>query len=294
MISRTTSQSLVRSAQHNLQASMSALAKLQEQASSRKAITRPSDDPTATAQALRVRAEQRATSQYSRNIADGTGWLTTVDSTLSATTGILNRVRDLTVRGANEGAMSPTALEAIAVELDNMRAELLKQANTTYLGRSVFAGNSDASVAFNPDYSYTGAAGSTVERRIDGNNTVRVDGDGAAVFGVGAGSVFALVDAIAADLRSGVNVGPRLQEIDDRLTAMLGEQAAVGTRHAQMQSAEESNMEQSVALEAQRSGVEDVDLAGIILDLKLQEVAYQSALAVTARALQPSLMDFLR
>ncbi|WP_193509289.1 flagellar hook-associated protein FlgL [Cryobacterium sp. BB736] len=294
MISRTTSQSMVRTAQHNLQASMSALAKLQDQASSRKAITRPSDDPTATAQALQVRAEQRATSQYSRNIADGTGWLTTVDSALSATTGILNRVRDLTVRGANEGAMSPTALEAIAVELDSMRAELLKQANTTYLGRSVFAGNSDASVAFNPDYSYTGAAGSTVERRIDANNTVRVDGDGAAVFGVGAGSVFALVDAIAADLRSGVNVGPRLQEIDDRLTAMLGEQAAAGTRHAQMQSAEESNMEQSVALEAQRSGVEDVDLAGIILDLKLQEVAYQSALAVTARALQPSLMDFLR
>ena len=31
-----------------------------------------------------------------------------------------------------------------------------------------------------------------------------------------------------------------------------------------------------------------------MLELKLQEVTYQSALAVTARVLQPTLMDFLR
>ena len=30
------------------------------------------------------------------------------------------------------------------------------------------------------------------------------------------------------------------------------------------------------------------------MDLKLQEVAYQAALATTARVMQPSLVDFLR
>jgi flagellar hook-associated protein 3 FlgL len=52
--------------------------------------------------------------------------------------------------------------------------------------------------------------------------------------------------------------------------------------------------EQKGSLEAQRAGAEDVDLAQVILDLKTQEVTYQSALAVTARVLQPTLMDFLR
>ena len=39
--------------------------------------------------------------------------------------------------------------------------------------------------------------------------------------------------------------------------------------------------------------MEDVDLSKVILELKTQEVAYQTALAVTARALQPTLMSFL-
>jgi flagellar hook-associated protein 3 FlgL len=48
------------------------------------------------------------------------------------------------------------------------------------------------------------------------------------------------------------------------------------------------------ALEAQRAGIEDVDIGQIVIQLKQQEVTYQSTLAVTARTLQPTLMDFLR
>lgn len=36
------------------------------------------------------------------------------------------------------------------------------------------------------------------------------------------------------------------------------------------------------------------DLPAAAVDLQLQEVAYQAALGATARALQPTLMDFLR
>ena len=39
---------------------------------------------------------------------------------------------------------------------------------------------------------------------------------------------------------------------------------------------------------------ENVDLAKAMVDLQLQEVAYQASLATTARVLQPSLIDFLR
>lgn len=295
MITRVTHSTLTQSAQRNLQTNMVRLAGLQDQASSPKAITRPSDDPAGTADALRVRGQQRATEQYERNIDNGMGWLTTVDAALSETTDILNRVRDLTVQGANDGVLSQIAREAIAVELDSLSEQLLSQSNTTYLGRTVFAGNSDRGVAFDrTDFSFTGADGSTVERRSGPDSTVRVDADGAAIFGTGSSSVFALVKDIAADLRSGVNVGARLSSIDDRMTTIIGQHAEVGTRHAQVQRAEEALMERSGSLEAQRSGIEDVDLGSVILDLKLQEVAYQSALAVTARVLQPTLMDFLR
>ncbi len=78
------------------------------------------------------------------------------------------------------------------------------------------------------------------------------------------------------------------------MKTVLTAQADVGVRQAQIQKAGDTLVKQSGALEAQRSSIEDVDLGQAILDLKLQEVTYQSALAVTAKVLQPTLMDFLR
>ncbi|MFD1213647.1 flagellar hook-associated protein FlgL [Arthrobacter sp. GCM10027362] len=296
MISRVTNQTLAQSAQRNLQSGMAKLAHLQDQAATQQAITRPSDDPTAAADSMRIRAEQRATDQYGRNIDNGTGWLTTLDGALATATDLMQRVRDLTVRGAN-GSLNGTAKEAIAVEIEGLKKDLAAQANTTYLGRTVFAGTSDAGVAFRPDGTFTGN-GTPVERRIGPNSTVRVDAHGAEVFGEDTAttmSVFTLLDKIAADLRDpAANAGSRLAAVDQRLDAITGAHADVGVRHALLQQAEEANLDQKVALEAQRTGVEDVDLSKVILDLKLQEVSYQSALAVTARVLQPTLMDFLR
>ena len=40
--------------------------------------------------------------------------------------------------------------------------------------------------------------------------------------------------------------------------------------------------------------MENVDVAQAIVDLQMQEVAYQAALGATARVIQPTLLDFLR
>lgn len=295
MMHRVTSQTLMASAHRNLQASMSAVARAQDRASSLKAITRPSDDPAGTAQALGIRQQQGANEQYARNISDGNSWLTEIDSTITASTTVMHRVRDLVVRGANDGSLGSTAKEAIATEIDSLRQQLLGLANTSLQGRTVFAGNSDAGAAFTENagvYSYTGT-GSTVQRRIDDTTTVRVDADGTAVYGDGPDSVFALLANISADLRSDTNVGGRLDAIDDRMSAMLTVQASVGTRQAQVEKAQDATMQKATSLEAQRADVEDVDMAKAILDLQTQTTAYQGALAVTARVLQPTLMDFL-
>lgn len=295
MIARSTNQALTIAAQRNLQSNMTRMAALQEKVSSQQKITRPSDDPSATAASLKVRAEQAAAGQYGRNIANGNGWLTTLDAAMSSATDILNRVRDLTLQAAND-SVPPAARKAIAVELEGLRADLLSQANTQYLGRSVFAGTSDAPAAFtagNPPV-FTGVPDTAVERRIAPGTTVRVDADGAAVFGSGAGSVFTLLDTIVADLRAGVNVSKHIGAIDARHEALIGQYANIGTRHAQLLRAEETNMDLTGLLEAQRSGVEDVDAGQAILDMNLQEVNYRTALAVTAKVLQPTLMDFLQ
>lgn len=306
MINRVTQQTVQRSTLANVQLNLSKMADLQGRMSGGKVITRPSDDPAGTAQAMSIRSAKRAAEQHARNAADGVAWLSTADSALTGAAAQLRRARDLTVQGANSGAQTPSSRAALATEIENIRDGLLDQANTTYLGRSVFAGTSDAAGAFTdgsavPPYAWTGAPGATVERRTAPDTTIRADADGALAFGTGTDplapggrSVFALLDQIAADLRSGAEVGPHLTEIDTRMEAMLGELAAVGSRYTQMTAAQSSIQGTVLDLTSQLSDVEDIDLAATIMELEMQEVAYKGALGATARVLQPTLMDFLR
>jgi flagellar hook-associated protein 3 FlgL len=308
MISRVTNQTMSSFAQRNLQDNMARMAKLQELASGGSLITRPSDDPVGAADSMRTRADIRANEQYKRNIDDANGWLTTADSAMGTVTSLMNKARDLTIQASN-GSLTQTAREAIALELESLKENLLNVADTKYLGRSVFAGNSDSAVITddlaNPTaYTFGPATENKVDRRIGAELTVQVDANGGAVFGQDTfdatdtrtgTSVFTLLQTMADELRTpGVDVSSRLNDIDTRLNTVINARAEVGTRHAQILKAQETNLDEAVSLEARRSGIEDPDIGKVVLDLKMQEVAYQAALQVTARVLQPTLMDFLR
>ena len=315
MLTRVTSQMMMASAQRNLQSSNSLLAQRQEQASTLKAISRPSDDPIGTASSIQVRAQAAAAGQYSRNIDDGTSWLNTIDSSLTGTTNILNQVRDLTVQGGN-GSLNQAAKDALATQIEGLKADLLAQANTKFQGRYVFAGTSDASSTVTPTavaadpaagtaattgYAFDPSSG-TVDRRIAPGITVRVDADGAKIFGDdsssaasdGQPSVFKLLDNIVSTLRQGGDPSSELNGIDARLGTMTTAHAEMGTRQAQILKAKDTNLALQNSLEAQRSGIEDLDLGKSVLDLQAQQVNYQAALAVTAKVLPQTLMDFLR
>lgn len=295
MIGRITSSTMTQQSLRTLQTNLADRERLQNQAASQRAFRSPSEDPAAAATALGVRGDQSRVAQFARNLSDGMAWVTTVDTALGASADLLNRARDLTAQGANSGALSPTARESIAQELESISAELLAKANTRVLGRSVFAGTSDAGSAFDATtFTFNGGAGDGVHRRISDNETVRVDFDGSQAFGEGADSAFALLNDIAADLRSGVEVGSRLGDIDARLTDVNAARGSTGARQVQIERASAQNLSTSIDLEARRTEVENVDSLEVLVRLQSAELVFQSALQVTARSLQTNLMEFLR
>ena len=298
MIGRVTHQTIQRSTLGNLQLNLDAMADLQAKMSGGKKITTPSDDPAGTSDSLRLRAEKRAAEQYARNADDGDAWLTTVDSSLQTSVTALRRARDLAIQGTN-GAMGPASREALAVEIEGVRDSLVEQANASYLGRSVFAGTSDAGYAFTgptgtPPYTFSGTPGATVDRRLSAQTTVRVDADGAAIFGSGSGSVFDAVTKTIESLRKGEDATVNLTNLQASFKNIVSGRAEIGTRQVQLERAGNVNTELEATLDAQKMGIEKADLGSVIMDLKLQETNYQVALAATARVLQPTLMDFLR
>ncbi len=300
MITRVTMQTMSAAAQRNLQSSSTKLAQLQQAATDLKKFSNVSDDPAAAANALAVRAQQTAAAQYGRNISDGAAWLATADNALAGATALLQNAKDLTLQGAN-GAINQQGREAIAAQLDSIGADLLTKANTQYMGRSIFAGNSSHGAAFKNEplptdpLVYKGD-GSTVERRISPNTTIQVDANGAEIFGPDkdGASVFGLLKTIADALRAGGDVSAHIDAMDEVLNTVINGRSEVGARHATLLRAQEANAIAVVDLENQRSGIEDLDLAKAFLDVKSQELAYQAALSVTAKVLQPTLMDFLR
>ena len=291
---RVTDQSMSLAAQRALGDRQSRLASAQQTATSGARISRPSDDPVGTGEALRVRAELAAHDQFHRNIADGTGWLRTIDSALDSAGGALRQVRDAVVQAGN-GSLTQDARDALASVVEGLRADLLGSANTRYLGRNVVAGTSDAEAAFTDGTppTFNGALGS-VTRRIGADQSVTVDADGRSVFGSGSASVFSLLDDIAADLRAGTDPRSRLGALDAATSTVVGARSEVGTRSALLDRASQATTDATTTLTSRRTAIEDVDLGQAVLDLQLQQTAYQAALAVTAKVLQPSLTEFLR
>src|SRR4051794_22396940 len=103
---RVTQRSIALTSLQGLNRNQEAVSKLQQQLTSGKTISKPSDDPTGTNSAMQTRQEIAGAAQYARNISDGMSQLDATDSALQNMVAQVHRVRDLTVQGANTGTMS--------------------------------------------------------------------------------------------------------------------------------------------------------------------------------------------
>lgn len=290
---RITQRTLNASVLGNLQGNLERMSKLQEQLSSGKAIRRPSDSPTSTVSALRYRADIRRSEQLRRNAGDGLGWLGTADTSLTQSLAVVSKGRDLLLQGIN-ASMGPTDRAALAAEVDVLREHMLTLANTTYLNRPVFAGTASGQIAFDPAGAYQGDA-SVVTRTVGDGVSVQVNLTGPSVFGAAGSDVFTVLADIANNLRTAPGaLTADLNRLDAAFTRIQDSLATVGARYHQVETMRDRL---DAAVIEQTNGlaeVESIDLPKTIVDLQLQEVAYQSALGASARVLQPSLLDFLR
>lgn len=278
-----------------MQTSLSRLAKLQEQLSTGRVLNRPSDSPTDTTSAMRIRSTITDVKQYGRNAQDGNGWLSTLDSALTNANDQVLRARDLALQGANEGVAGQTARDALAAEVDQIREGLITTANSDYLGRPVFGGVTAGPKAYDATGTYVGTPGA-VNRTIAEGSSVRVDVDGNAAFGAAGSSVFDHLAALSTALRTGnqATISASISALDadrDRITTT---QTEVGSRQNRVEAAIQAAADNELKLSTSLSEVENADLPKTVVDLQMQQIAYQASLGATARVMQPSLLDFLR
>jgi flagellar hook-associated protein 3 FlgL len=294
MYTRVTQRSIMTNSLAGLQANLDRVGRLQQQLSSGRLISVPSDNPTGTVSALQIRAEIRTNEQYVRNAEDGVGWLGTIDSALTSSLDDLQRVRALTLQGLSTGGNDPQSREAMATELEQIRAGLIQTANSKYLDRPVFGGTTPNATAYSPAGTYTGDT-TKVVRTVGDNVDLRVDYSGEEVFGTGTTQLFTVLADLADHLRNDPtqleNDLVRLDAARDRMQTSV---ADIGARYGRVLTVRQAAEDRIITLNSSLSNVENIDLPKTITELQMQQVAYQAALAATSKAIQPSLLDFLR
>ncbi len=291
---RVTHRSVGMRALQGLQNNLDRVGRLQEQLSSGKQISRPSDSPTATVASMRFRSELRNHEQYTRNADDGLGWLGTIDSALTGSLASVRRARDLTLTGMSTGSSSQEGREAMAAEIEQLRQHLISVSNTTYLDRPVFGGTTPGQQAYDADGSYVGDA-NQVTRTVGDGVQVRVDVSGPEVFGTGSNQLFTVLSDIASNLRTNpAALSGDLARLDSVMGTVQNRLADVGTRYSRVEQSRNTADHRILTLTSDLSGVEDIDLPRTIVDMQMQQAAYQAALGATKHVVQPSLIDFLR
>lgn len=269
-----------------IQASMTAANRLQEQAASGKRINRASDDPTGAAISMQLRNQQATNTQYVRNADFANGQLATVDGTLQGIYTRLSQVRSNVI--ATTTTTNEQSRAALSAQVDQIKNELQSLYNTQYQGRSIFGGTSPTG-AVDEAGAYIGD-GNPVTVRLNAASTVRLDVDGSTI---GAGDFTQLLDRVAEGVLNG-DAADDLPELDALMNKVITANGNIGAIQNRVTSSLSAVTSQNTDLTVSLAQNEDVDYAEVLIKFSSQQVAYQAALGVTARINQTSLLDFLQ
>jgi flagellin-like hook-associated protein FlgL len=293
---RITQRAVALTSLQGLNRNLDAVGRLQQQLTSGRLISNPSDSPTGTNLAMQTRKDLEANTQYARNISDAQSWLNQTDSTLQRMLDVTRTVQDRTIQGRNTGSMSDASRQAIATEVAALRETLLGLANTTNQNRPLFGGITTGQTAYDSTTgAFVGLEGAEVIRRVSATETVRVDLTGPEVFGPDGASLFDIVDSIAGHLTDDPSaLGQDLDDLAAVMENMLAKLASVGARASRVDREDEITSDQALNLRSRLAETEDIDLPETIMRLQMQQVGYEAALAATAKAITPTLLDYLR
>jgi flagellar hook-associated protein 3 FlgL len=291
MTSRISDLSLSQNAIQHLQTSLSGIADLQNQASTGKKLTKPSDSPVDIGQSLSLRSGLSRNAQLATNISDAEGWLGTTDQTLGQMNTQLQQVNTLVLQAINGGS-DQNARDAIANQIDQIRQSLLALANTQYGNRPLFGGTAQ-SQAYDASGAYVGTS-AAVERTIAPGVKVQVNVNGDSVFGTPGNDVFTTLAQISDAIHGNQDLTALSAQLKTQSTSVLTAQATIGATYARVDNTKSQNTTNASTMTSNLNDVENVDLAEVLMNLQAQETTYQAALAAAAKAITPSLAAFLQ
>ncbi len=136
---RVTQSMLSNNMLRNLSNSYGNMSKYQDQLTTGKKITRPSDDPVVAMKGVMYRTNLQEVEQYKRNFSEAHNWVENSDAALDKVTSAVQRIRELTVQASND-TYDPSQRESIAAEMEQLKEHIGELANTKVGDKYIFNG----------------------------------------------------------------------------------------------------------------------------------------------------------
>lgn len=268
---------------------------LQNQLSTGKKITRPSDDPVVATKGMAYRSNLSEVNQYKRNLTEAQSWFDSSESGLEQVNSILQRTKDLVVQGLN-GTNESDDRQAIAREIEQLKLDYMQVGNTQVAGNYIFNGVNVGTAPISENAS--GMIESNINLdpfsvEVSKGIQLRVNIHPENIFGQGA---FDLMNNVqTAFEQNDVNSLKDLStQVDTQLSTLLAERSELGARSNRLELIENRLDSQEITATKMLSNNEDADIEKVITDLTVQESVHRAALGVGAQIIQPTLLDFLR
>jgi flagellar hook-associated protein 3 FlgL len=278
----------------SLNTTMAAMQSATEKVSSTKQLNRPSDNPADVRSAVGLRDTLAELNQFLRNIDSATSKVDAQDTALSSASQLIQRANELAVEGANS-PMSATDRAAMSQEVSQLIEAMAQDSGAKVGDEYVFSGfrvNQPPYTVTAPGTvsAYQGDHGISVAR-VGPASTMQINMPGDAVFQ----PALDALTQLKADLDSGAPVqGATITKVNDALQTMVAARAQIGARANRLDSSKTSTTALVTSNTALLSQLEDVDMASAITELTKRQTTYQATLAVTAKVIQTSLIDYLR
>ena len=280
--------------------------KLQQQISTGKRMSAPSDDPIAAAHALEISHAQEANASFANTRQTAQLKLNTLESSLGSITELLVSAQS-TLVGAGNGVLTNLERGFIATELSGSLEQLIGLANTKDAsGDFVYAGFKTDTKPFVASATGANYAGDSNQQllQVDSQRLMAVNAAGDSVFQASGNDVFATLSNLVTLLNTPITtaaeqaafsagVATAISNLNGSVDNVLNVRAAVGSKLNELDSLNSAGSDRDLQYSKSLSDLQDLDYASALSDLAKQQTIMQAAQKSFVETTRLSLFQFI-
>lgn len=282
---RVTQSMLGHNSLKHLSNSYERLGKLHDQLNTGKKITRPSDDPIVAMRGITLRANVAEMKQFKRNFAEAHNWIDNTDAALDQATEAMHRIHELAKRVAN-GTTEEGGKKATAEEIKEIKEQLINIANTKVGDKYIFSGTATDQPAYGGQINTE-----AVEIELGKGIKIPVNVTTEKVF---SDDFFAKIDQLIEDIETDGDLQQHIGQMEGLINDLVTERTSLGAKANRVELMEQRVEMQEIMAKQLMSDNEDVEYEEVITQMVMEESLLRASLSLSARVIQPTLMDFLR